>query len=304
MKKLLLLLLQISLVYAGDLPDWVNNKDKECSKNEICAVGNGGTPNEAKRDARANILKYFESNVNSKYSNEINESSDGVKEKSSFNIEEAAEGLLNGVDIKKTHDAGKEVYAFAVLDKTQASKILRNDIDKLDTKMKLLLDEKGKVNYAQLEKLYNKRDSLNKKYIFLNNSGIEEVVRYEDVFKQKSGLANIGYYLRITGSNVNGLKNNLKSAITKSGGKITDNLATAQRVINGTVEEREEYMKVDGFVKYTIEYNLETKTRDGVSQGTITQEYTETGRDLKQILRIADDKFKEYLDENAWELLQ
>ncbi|MDR3290376.1 MAG: LPP20 family lipoprotein [Rickettsiales bacterium] len=304
MKKIpIVFILLLSNVFA-DVPDWVSDKGKECSNSEVCAIGTGDTLNEAKRDARANILKYFEANINTNFKNEITESGDDVKTKSSFNIGENAEGILNGVDIKKTYNEKKTSYALAVLDKTKISNILKNDIEKLDTKIELLLEEKGAINYPQLEILYKRRESLNKQYMFLNDKGIPEKVKYAQIFKTKNNIGKLGYYLKIEGKSSNGLKNVLKSIIVQAGGKIVSNLNAAERVIIGEVKEREQYIKVDGFVKYIVEYSLESKTKDGVSQSVLTQEYEEIGRNFNHILSKTDEKFKDYLKNDYFELLK
>ncbi|MDD2840604.1 MAG: LPP20 family lipoprotein, partial [Rickettsiales bacterium] len=164
---LFVIFLSVNICYASSNPEWINHPYKECASNEICASGYGKSSNSAKTDARNNILKYFETNVKSTFTSSLSSDEETIKNFSSEDMEELSSGILKGVKIKENFQNKEEYFAFAVLDKTVVAKELISDINKLDSQMKLLLAEKNPKYNKQLEKSYQKREELNKKYLIL-----------------------------------------------------------------------------------------------------------------------------------------
>ncbi len=292
--------------FAAKRPDWVNDMEKDCFKNEICATGSGTSPNMAKTDARNNILKYFETNINSKFKSSL--STDEVEEKSfkSEDLEEVSEGILKGVKIRNTYDDGKEFYAFAVLDKDVATKEIKSDIEKADAKMKLLVAENNIKYNKQLEKLYIKREELNKRYLVLTGNMIPEVVKYEDIFaaKKKSGELSLSYYIAPSEDYEQQVSDYLTSVLIENGAKVINDEKGANRFVMVTVNRVKMHLNVDGFIKQMYVLKIEVTNSSAEAVASLYQEFTETGRSEVQIKEIVNMRIKDYINENIDQLLQ
>ena len=69
----------------------------------------------------------------------------------------------------------------------------------LDKKMTTLIDDNSITSSKKLEEMYKKRESLNKKYLFLTGKEIQEEIEYKDVFENnKNNFSKVGsYYINI-----------------------------------------------------------------------------------------------------------
>ncbi|HSQ97490.1 MAG TPA: LPP20 family lipoprotein [Rickettsiales bacterium] len=297
-------LLSLNVCYASSIPEWVEHPYKQCASNEICASGNGESLNSAKTDARNNILKYFETNVKSSFKTSLSSDEETVKQFSAEDTEELTEGILKGVKIKETFQDDEDFFAFAVLDKNIAVKEITNDIKELDTKMKLLLAEKNPKYNKQLEKNYNKREDLNKKYLMLTGNMIPNVVKYEDIFKNKKISGNLVYYVKIKNDDLKETTNYLKSTIINNNFKITDNKNQADRIITLSISKKDMYLNVDGFVKQRYSLTIKIFNNIGKEIQILDEDFVEIGRSETQIKNSIDIQIRNYLDDNLEEILQ
>lgn len=284
-------------------PTWVKYPYKACQKNQLCATGNGETLNLAKADARNNVLKYFQTNIRSEFSSSITSDEKEVKELNSDKIFESTNGVLKATEIQETYSDKNGFYAFAVLNKDILAKELTSDINKLDSKMQLLLSEKEAKYTKQLKKLYQERSDLNKQYLFLTGNSIPEVVKYEDIYQNKKISSNIKYYIETTTNDLSNSINYLKSIILSNNFKLTNSKNNADKTIIFKIVKEDMYINVDGFKKqkYTLTMNFFDK--NGVEKNTITEEFVDTGRNEKQIKDSINSQVKKYFEEHLEEIL-
>ena len=291
--------------FASKRPDWVNNIEKDCFKNEICATGSGTSPSMAKTDARNNILKYFETSISSKFESSL--STDEIEENSfkSEDLEEVSNGILKGVKIRNTYDDGKDFYAFAVLDKNVAAKEIKSDIEKADARMKLLIAEKNVKYNKQLEDLYIKREKLNKRYLVLTDNMIPEVVKYEDIFaaKKKSRELSSIYYVVPSEGYEQQISDYLTNILMENGAKVVNNEKDANRFVVININKTNMHLNVEGFVKQMYTLKIEIKDSSSEVVSGMYQEFVETGRSEAQIKELVNMNIKDYIDENIEQLL-
>lgn len=310
MKIVSLLVIFFSIVCFTDVsfakPDWIDNPDIECSENEICAVGTGITGNISRSDARNNILRYFETNINSRFSSSL--STNEITEKSfkMEDLEEETSGILKGVKIKKTYKSNNEYYALAILKKDFAIKEIKSDILKIDEKMKLLIQEENVKYNKELEKLYLKRDIFNKKYLILTGDMIPEAIDYKSIFniKKKTRNLSLKYYILRSTNYAQELNYYLASVLMENGVKVIGSSSSADRILILTVKKSDMYLNVEGFVKKS--YILEIQTRNS-SNKVITnlyKEFVEVGRSDEKVKEAVSIKIKNFINENIDQLLQ
>jgi hypothetical protein len=279
-------------------PSWINQPYTQCKNNQICTSGSGRNLNAAKTDARNNILKYFETDIKSDFVSSLSTDEKDIKNFSSENTQELSEGILKGVEIKETFQNKNGSFALAVLNKDVAGQEITNDINELDSKMKLLLAEKDTKYNKQLGEYYQKRQELNKKYLILTGSMIPEVIKYKDIFGNKKLATNLTYYIKSEDNDSQNIINYLKDSIINSNSKITNNSKEANRIIVLNINKTNLYLNVDGFIKQ--KYTLTIKVFDNMERQirVLTQNFVETGRNDSQIQDSIDIQIKKYFDDN------
>lgn len=290
----------IGSVYA--LPKWVNDPKLECKEENICAVGIGKSYNLAISDAKNNIQKYFETKISSSFRNELINNNDNVKEYSSEFINEETLGVLKGVEVVKTFNNNKIFYVLASLDKTKMINEVKTDIQSIDEKMLVLVNEATVSSIKKLEKMFSQREELNKKYLFLTNTKIPEIVKYEDIIdkKNKNKKNSVNYYVDVDNSDVRVLLNNL---ITENAGSIVNNSINANIVIKGKITTKKEFLQVSGFEKHSITVEI-SSIRDGKIINTLTKKETDTGVSYEQVYSKCINRISNYITENFINLIE
>ncbi|MBO4956657.1 MAG: LPP20 family lipoprotein [Rickettsiales bacterium] len=290
----------IGSVYA--LPKWVNDPKLECKEENICAVGIGNNYNLAISDAKNNIQKYFETKISSSFRNELINNNDNVKEYSSEFINEETLGVLKGVEVVKTFNNNKIFYVLASLDKTKMINEVKTDIQSIDEKMLVLVNEATVSSIKKLEKMFSQREELNKKYLFLTNTKIPEIVKYEDIIdkKNKNKKNSVNYYVDVDNSDVRVLLNNL---ITENAGSIVNNSINANIVIKGKITTKKEFLQVSGFEKHSITVEI-SSIRDGKIINTLTKKETDTGVSYEQVYSKCINRISNYITENFINLIE
>lgn len=167
--------------YGAERPLWIDNPGISFSKDDIYAVGSGANLNEAKSNARLEILKYFETNINSKFQGSMNADDKTTTKSTQEEIIETASGILKGIKITNTFKDRDGFYALAVLDKKKTLAELEYEIERIDTQMQTL-SQNGDLN-NMLGKIYEKRENLNRKYLFLSGKSIGAKIKYDDIYK-------------------------------------------------------------------------------------------------------------------------
>lgn len=294
-KLFFIFLFLISNTIAGELPDWVRKSN--CG-DDICAVGHGNSLELAIVDARNNIQKIFETKVSSKFKNEVKQD----KEESSEILYEESEGILKGTTIRETYNKNNDFYVLAVLDRVKVANDIEFDIKMLDKKMTTLIDDNSITSSKKLEEMYKKRESLNKKYLFLTGKEIQEEIEYKDVFENnKNNFSKVGsYYINIKNEE---LKSFLTNLFNENGIKIATNSSSAKKVIDGKLIIKKEFLNVEGFEKYSFTLSLQLISNGKVVK-SINKKITDTGINYDQIYNKVMNQFYIYLEKNIIKIME
>ena len=294
-KLFFIFLFLISNTIAGELPDWVRKSN--CG-DDICAVGHGNSLELAIVDARNNIQKIFETKVSSKFKNKVKQD----KEESSEILYEESEGILKGTSIKETYNKNNDFYVLAVLDRVKVANDIEFDVKMLDKKMATLIDDNSITSSKKLEEMYKKRESLNKKYLFLTGKEIQEEIEYKDVFENnKNNFSKVGsYYINIKNEE---LKSFLTNLFNENGIKIAINSSSAKKVIDGKLIIKKEFLNVEGFEKYSFTLSLQLISNGKVVK-SINKKITDTGINYDQIYNKVMNQFYIYLEKNIIKIME
>ncbi|MDR1498980.1 MAG: LPP20 family lipoprotein [Rickettsiales bacterium] len=283
------------------LPEWVQDAGKGCDEGHICAIGSGKSPGSAGADARSNLQKVFETKIHSSFSSRLSDRNNMVNEYATENLREETSGFLKGTIISKTFEKDGVFYALTSLNKIKTADGLRYDIEALDDKMSVLLSDKFPLSAKNLEKMYEDRKILNKKYMFLTGRSVPEVVKYENIFDDSinKGKKHFSYFVKVNDPEIGSY---IESLLIGTGAKIVRDPKLAQRVLVGKITSRREFLNVDGFEKYTIVLNLENLGNNVVST-KLNREVTVTGINYNQIYVKAVEELKVFLNENFMQIV-
>jgi hypothetical protein len=283
-------------------PSWVKDPSRACKKSELCAVGEGVSINSANREARLGISKIFNTQIKSKFKTTLTSNNSFMSEQTTDEVEEVTNGIVEGVEIKKTHETKTGYYAFAVLNKRKAANALKKEITKLDEKMKVLLSEGSNASKVKVEQIYLKREAFNKKVAFLTGFEVPSNLSYEEVFKaRREAAAKMVVHVFLNEEGVKHVEATLLEALSRIGyktssGNIKNKLST--HLVTGDYVAEKQHLNVDGFVKYRFLLKLKASTSRRVESGALTFSVVETGRSLAQAKENALPKVKEFISEN------
>jgi hypothetical protein len=292
--SILLSFISVNNGLAEKLPEWVRNADKECKKNNICAVGSGKSLALAQIDARNNLQKMFETRVNSTFTSKI--SGRGVKVESSADevLQEDSEGVLRGTTITKTFEDKGEFYVLVTLNKDAATNDLRVKIKHLDEDMKVLLKDKSAVSHRKLENNFNARTRLNNKHVFLTGKEMPETVKYKDVINKKKENKDRAdaYFLDVDNDDVKAI---IKGVLGDNNIKITNK--PVAKGIKSRTSVKKDFLNVEGFEKYSLKFEMNLIKDDTVAN-TLSTTITETGINFEQAYAKALDKLSKFISDN------
>lgn len=299
---LLIFLVLINNTFAKSVPEWIRNPKKNCKDNNICVVGVAETLNLAKVDAKNNIQKYFETKIVSSFKNEINNNENKIKETSYEFINEETSGILKGVEIGKIFENNGKFYVFAYLDKTKITNEIEMNINLLDEQMLILYQENNALSAKKLENLYLQRLELNKKYMFLIDKQIPEIISYNQISNKIKNTKNnkTSYYID---TNNQELKTLIKNIITNNSGIITDNISNANTIVKGTITSNKEFLDVDGFEKYSLIVEL-LFIKDGKIINSLLKKEIDTGINFEQVYNKCMNRITTYISDNFINLME
>ena len=303
MKKHFLLLSLLISTYAISSPDWVSDSKKGCSSSELCAVGTGETRIVAEKNARVALSKIFTNKLSSKLSSSLKSSGGEIAEDVSENIDEATETVLTGTEIKKNHEDKVSFYALAVVNKSKAGDALKSEIEIIDAEILAISNQGDDIEKVKLEKLYNKREMLNRQYDFLTGKSITAPLAYESIFNQKkTATKGVVIHIFLDEARPKIIEPFLAQMITDMGYRTTTGEMrnkNSTHIITGQYLPEKQYINVEGFEKYKFVLKIKAmRSGTNVESGHLVSEVTEAGRDINQASEKAFPQIKDFLKNN------
>lgn len=272
-------------------PKWISTPSAACSSFEICVLGSGTGMNMAQMNARNEIAKIFETNIHSLTTTRGDISSVNLDE----TITESTEAVLSNIEIRNTFEDEKGFYVLAVLNKSAAAETAREEMERLDTQMALLLKAETLPAAIQLQDMYNKRSALNQRYSVLAGVRIPEKISYKEMAEYKAKMFKHKKIALKSEKNQNGLFFAVQDVLSKSGYVITESSGKGIPEVFVSVKAEPQHINVKGFVKYTFHFQLSSRLPGEDPTETVSASFAETGRSYVQAYESAVLRFKTYL---------
>jgi hypothetical protein len=284
---------------AETLPAWVNNPYAVCSEKSFCATGFGESLTLAKADARAGIGKIFETKIRSSFSSFLSQEDGEVKSSDREVILEETDAFMTAVDIKETYSSQAGVYALAELDKTLAASLLKEEISKLDEKIEILLSDTEPSSVRKAEKLYEKRLSLNQRYIILTGRPMLEFVSYKDIFKtKKAAIAHQNIFLSFQGEQDAATENTVKKIFIDNGYVLEKSPSAENRHIVFEIKSKKVPISVNKFEKYIFYFSIKQTDNAKTEKEILSTAVEAVELSKEQALQTALDEFEVFFQEH------
>lgn len=293
-----------TIAYAKDkAPEWIQDISSGCKKDELCAVGYGKNLATAKADGQAGILKIFSTNISSSFREQVTSDQQQIHTSASLITRADSNGVLKGVEIQNTYTTPEgDVYVLAVLNRKKALANLVSEISETDKKMQTFLQEHSTAHQSELEELYAQREQMNSQYLFLKGKEMPKKVTYNQVLANRK-IASSGAPIAIdlSGDQNNQLRDLLSKFLTTRGFRILEGNgrpAGAFKTVKGSLKMTEKYLKVSGFIKYSVTVGLTALDSHNQITGSLTTSVESTCREVSQCLDKAMTELESYFNKH------
>ncbi len=275
----------------AEKPAWIDSPAAGCLPSELCAVGSGGSLTAAQINARSALAKIFETKIRASVTTRADVSSADLDEV----ITESTDAVLNAVDVRRTYDDGGNFYALAVLNRAGGAKTAREEMDRLDTRMEILLEEKNLPASVRLEEAYDRRAAVNGRYRVLTGESYPEKITYEQAAAYKASMFKHRTVAVTAPRGQDSLRRAVQEALSEVGYAVADTPAHGIPEAAVSVTAEPQYMNVPGFVRYTFTFQITVPQKNKGRVKGAAASFSEAGRSYGQAYENAVAAFKDYL---------
>lgn len=182
------------------------------------------------------------------------------------------------------------------LTKSAAAQVA-GEIDDLDSKMEVFLQDDNAASARKAEKLYEQRRELNELMIVLTGKGVLESFSFADVFKnRKEKTKNGDVCLNIVGTKNSAFKNAVKNVFQNNGYVISNDCSVKVTVF---IQADRLPTDIEGLEKYSFGFSIKAKEILSGKQTLLFEtNLTEAGQNADQALSLVINDFKRELTES------
>lgn len=290
------------------VPEWVYSPKSSCKNSlELCASGEGITLHQADLAAKNSLAGIFHTKINSSMTSNqssLQDENDDIEEtelteQAVLEVNQSIDVILEAVSVKNRFKHDDIFYSHVALDIGKASTKIRTEIAEIDEEMRMLVIQGRRITYKKLLLLYEKRKFINMRLNLISESSVAKLVTLSQIqairFQRKTGnkKVKVSFGLNFPVQ----LKKHLESLLTVSGYKIikTDNI---DFLVRAKYQAKEEFLKVQGFKKYSFIVSIDGKNNLQQKIGSFTLTKVSTGRNKVDAFLKVKDQLQKELDEN------
>jgi hypothetical protein len=290
---------------SNNLPLWVYSPYDDCLQtNELCAVGEAKSQNEANAMARMNLASIFEVQVRSDLSIENSTQQifpwqGEVRQEVHQSVNESVNEILETVQIKRNYKYQKLNFALASLDRIKVSELLGNRLKKIDDELNILWSKKSRINLRKIIRLYLEREKINDRFSIISGAGHPARMTYREIVEWRLQKPRVEPLALRIGQAPEWMTEKIKEILTEAGFKIVK--GDAEKAVSLNMESIREFLNVKGFEKYTFTLNL-LSFEKGEKNKFLTASETVTGRTQADALIKVKSFFNNYIENHLSEL--
>jgi len=293
---------------SSSLPEWVSSPMEGCDrKKELCASGEGYNLLQADVNARKSLASIFESKISSEFSaettsfQEFQDELGEMMESTQNYVNESVDVVLEGVAVKKRIERDGLFFALVSLDRRDAADKFRHDMKVLDDQLQSYYSQKKRSLYKKMLNLFQKREEIYSKFKIVSDQKYTSPVSMKAIYdlkynnKYRSQKIKIYYNAAFPES----LKDSLKTFVTDIGHKVvTNKSAFYDQFIEAKFVEKQEYINVSGFQKYSFVVSLRNLGKGKSTIGSLEITEVGIGRSKVDAFLKVRNKIRTYIEEN------
>ncbi len=286
MKWLLFLLVSCSVfktkptpVDRTQLPEWAYAPQTGCDESvEICVSGEGVSAKDADHHALSSLAAVFETKVQNQFTHtqtyqQLSSSFGQVKESQQQFLRTEVNQYLQAVTFKERYIQKKLHYVWASLNKVKVGDQILKSMKEIDENLKRIWSQKSRTAFRSLLRLLIQRLALEGRLSLLDVAPPAAPVSFEQIQTWYQRLPE--KRLMLEGEVPLWLKDKMKALLTET--KIVI-VSEAGEKIQLQWNQKEEFLKVNGFSKWTNIFTLKYINVAVGNKGTLTINQTATGR--------------------------
>jgi hypothetical protein len=194
-----------------------------------------------------------------------------------------------------------------VVNKSKAAAGFKKEIETIDTQMKAIAKDSDNIEKIKLQRLFVRREVLNKQHQFLTNQTIESPVSYDEIYSANRTASNdVVIHVYLDEDEPKTIEATLVRSLSDLGFRATSGQTrhkNSTHIVTGEYVADKQYLKVDGFEKYKFVLKMKAmKSGTKVESGHLDFEVIETARDFSQANDKAIAKVQEFIKNNIEKL--
>lgn len=286
-------------------PLWLYSPSLGCESFEICATGEGSDFNESDASARKSMASIFSVRISSKlevlkseyaYKKQIE-----INEQVESNLTEQVDLVLKGAQIQQRFEKKSRSFSLIKIDKRVVKRIFLERLKEVDKRLKKIVNDANRINLREAYILFTQREVLNEKVIVLDAKGIDSRISHSEIEKLKYDQTYSNkVHLNFSESIPVFIKGEIQENLTDIGYHLVAE-GGADYKIEVELKQKEEYIKVEGFKKYSFELSLNVK-KFNEQIGKLSVKTVQSGRSLKDAFLKAQSELIEQFEQNIQKL--
>jgi hypothetical protein len=312
MKKLITFVLIIFVstqINASPIPSWISEIGP-CENGYICVVGTGQSSKDAKSDGRAEFAKFFEtkvkieSNTSSKSINLKNSIMDAKYEEwSSKLINEEADEVLSGIEVKNEFAGTDQYFVLMSLSKNSVAKKFKDKFLDLDNQNMALIKRGNRFVLPKIAFNLSKMARFKDRYMSVSESELKAQFSEKMYIHKISDLKTLQIAIEKSSEDVPGkILHLLASICSPLKINISHKIKNPDQWINIQFKSDEDYLKVEGFKKLNIILALELKNLKNEVVGKLNISSNTVARNKNQAIEKVLPDLENQLIENLGSL--
>jgi hypothetical protein len=154
-----------------------------------------------------------------------------------------------------------------------------------------------------LEKLYEERYNVNRRYTVLTGKPWAEKISYEQVYNnKKSRIGKRHVFLKVEGKSPASFEQTVRTVLTENGYTFADTASEKTPKVIISLKKEKQPLNISGFVKYSYLFTMKGPDKNGVMTDVFATTIEETGRNEKQAYTNALASLTTYLSQNILNL--
>jgi hypothetical protein len=182
-----------------------------------------------------------------------------------------------------TDDGLKKTFALAKIDRTKASRFLKKQMNDLDDQIEPLFKTQRRLVYSKLSRLMRKRVELNNVYHVLRGRFYTSPISQKQLenLRLTNNSTRKRLAIKVSGQNKDMYKDIvslLKAEFAAVGHTVVNDEKAADQIVLIKAQKRKEFLKVEGFEKWSFTIHLSSSVIEGGKKGGIYIQESQVGR--------------------------